>query len=222
MIKITSCVFSVVFFAFIYAIPANSSMVTFDAVPSSGNPIITILTTDGFTFTSGHFHTVDSPTIANFGGSVANGTIFIGEEAGSLGLPITMANSLGNPFSLVGFDGAEAFLNSTAAAAVGYSNASNIVLNGVLFGGGTLSATFALDGIKDGLGGVNDFQSFLLPAWTNLSSVTFSGLTDAGGHGGFALDNIDVNTSPVPIPATLLLFGSGLLGLTWFRKKLKK
>jgi hypothetical protein len=220
MIKVTSCVFSIVFFAFIYAIPANSAMITFDAVPSSGNPIITTLTTDGFTFTSGHFHTIDSPMIASFGGCVANGTIYISEEAGDLGLSITMANSLGNPFSLAGFDGAEQFVNSTTAAAGGYPNASTIVLNGVMFGGGTLTATFALDGIKDGPAGVNDFQNFLLPAWTNLASVTFSGLTAAGGPGGIALDNI--NTSPVPIPATLLIFGSGLLGLVRFGKKLKK
>jgi hypothetical protein len=205
-----------------FVLPVNAVVITFNSVPSSGpgNPIITTLTTDGFKFTSGHFHAMydTSSWTVSFGGAVDNGTIYIAEEAADLGKPITMVNRLGKPFYLTGFDGAEMFLNSEAAATYRYPNASAIILSGVLFGGGTLGATFALDGIKDGPGGVNDFQSFLLPsAWTNLASVTFYGLTDAGGFGAISLDNIDV--APVPEPTTMLLLGSGLIGLAGYGRK---
>jgi hypothetical protein len=197
---------------------AQATTVTFDSVPSVGNPILTSLTTQGFTFTSGHFHTIDSPTLASFGGDVANGTIYIAEEAGSLGLPITMADAGGQPFILSSFDGAEMFLNSAAAAAGGYPNANQINVVGSLWGGGTVNTMFPLDGIADGVGGAADFQTFVLPAsFTNLTSVVFSGALVTGLPGGISLDNI--NTGVIPAPGALLLGGIGAGLVHWLRRR---
>ena len=193
----------------------QATMITFDAVPSSGNPIITSLTTEGFTFTSGHFHTINDPTNA----LVDNGTIYINEEAGSAGLPITMATTSGLPFDLFSFDGAEVFLDAAAAEASGYPNADFITVTGNLYGGGTTANYgFILDGTADGLGGADDFQSFTLAGvFRNLSSVTFSGIRINTTPGGISLDNI--NAEVVPVPGAVLL---GILGLSVAGIKLRK
>lgn len=206
---------SILLLPLLYTLPAHALVITFNTVPSVGNPVVTVLTTDGYTFTSGHFHTVDSPGICVFGGCVDNGTIYISEEAGSLGLPITMARSDGTPFTLNGIDGAEVFIDSAAAIAGGFPNAFTLDLEGSLSGGGTLSISFALDGLKDGAGGIPDFQTFLLPpTWTGLASVTFSGTFLPGTAGGISLDNMVVDeVVPVSEPSSLLLLGFGLFGL---------
>lgn len=196
----------------------QAGVVTFNGVSSSGNPTLTTLTTEGFTFTSRHFHTVDSPGITLFGGSADNGTIYIGEEAGGLGLPITMATEGGQPFSLTSFDGTELFVNAAAAAVGGFPNAGYINVLGNLSGGGTVNAQFTLDGIIDGAGGAADFQTFVLPGtFVNLASVTFSGAQVTGAPGAIALDNI--NTGVIPAPGALLLGGIGAGLVTWFRRR---
>jgi len=178
---------------------ASASVITFDSLSAVGNPGLTSLTTQGMTFTSDHFHEVGSPEICAFGGCVNDGSNYIAEEAGILGFPIVMTADSGSSFSLSGFDGAELFLNSMQAATgmpffpSAFPNANRISVLGMLSAGGTVSAVFSLDGLKDGIGigGQPDFQSFSLTGFTGLDSVTFSGLTPAGGPGAFALDNIN-------------------------------
>jgi hypothetical protein len=49
-------------------------------------------------------------------------------------------------------------------------------------------------------------------------NITVAGT--GGGSYGHGLYGVHVGT--VPIPPTVLMFGAGLIGLPWFRKKLKK
>lgn len=181
---------------------ARAQTITFDSVPSAGNPEITTLTTQGFLFTSGHFHVIGD----SFATLVGNGTVFIAEEAGALGLPITMARVSGAPFSLLSFEGAEDFV----APQINYPIADFIDVLGTRAGGETVSASFALDGLRDGVGGIPDFQNFALPdTFLNVSSVVFSGRRANGGAGAIALDNIRVgsavNVGIIPEPSSALI-----------------
>jgi|RhiMethySRZTD1v2_1073278.scaffolds.fasta_scaffold1546049_1 hypothetical protein len=185
--------------SFTFAVSAQAATITFDAVPSSGNPILTHLSTDGFDFDGLHFHTVD--TFA--GGLVSNGTIYLASESESdLGRPITMTRAGGGTFTLNRFDGAETFYLSPTWF--------SILVTGVQSGGGVLSTLLTLDGIADGGGGVADFQTFALN-WTDLVSVTFDGRLATGARGGFTVDNIVVDSATaVPEPASLTLLGTGI------------
>lgn len=189
-------------------ISSRATTITFNSVVSSGNPVKTTLSTDGFTFSSGWFHTVDNPALGSFGGLVSSGSIFITEEAGALGQPITMVANGGGAFSLSSLFGSKVFVNSSAAAAGGFPNADVLNILGNLSGGGTVSATFTLG---------SSFQQFFLPAtFTGLSSVIFSGSLAAGGAGGISLDTIVANSTSVPdngstgLWLTLTMVGLGL------------
>ena len=46
-------------------------------------------------------------------------------------------------------------------------------------------------------------------------------LSDLGGWSGI-VQSVTYNASPVPVPATLLLFGPGLVGLAAIRRRFKK
>ena len=178
------------------------------------NAIQTSVTTDGYTVTSGHFHTIDSPGTTSFGGAVNNGTIYIAEEAGSLGLPMTLVQALGGQFSLTSIDGAKLFNDNAGAASGGFPNADTLNILGNVNGGGTVSASFSL---------ANAFQTFLLPgSFANLDSVIFSGSLLTGGTGGIALDNVVVNGSSSRTPdagSTLALLSGAMMGLRLLRKK---
>jgi hypothetical protein len=171
----------------------------FDDVPSSGNPILTSLTSQGFRFTSTHFHTVDQPGLFPFGGSVSNGTTFIGEEDGSIGGPITVQRADGGPFRILSFDAGEFFVDRVAAAAGGFPNADGVRMSASVTGIGVVETTFFLDGIADGDGGVADFQTFSPQSiFFSLQHATFTGLRTTGSPGGFSMDNFVILLIPEP------------------------
>lgn len=84
---------------------------------------------------------------------------------------------------------------------------------GSLSGGGTVSQSFIPDGNKTTLE-----LFFLGSGFTNLTSINW--LHPGVVAGSFNIDNI--NTTPVPLPAALILFGTGLAGLVGTRIRRKR
>ena len=67
--------------------------------------------------------------------------------------------------------------------------------------------SFFLDGIRDGLGGTNDYEHFVLPpTFVNLRSVVFNGWLPGGIAGGLAFDNLAYQLdSQQPVPACVYI-----------------
>ncbi len=133
----------------------------------------------------------------------------------------TMSRIDGNPFELLSFDLGEDF--SYGVAFDRYPRFLTVIGN--LSGGGFVSQVVILDGLFDGPGGIADFQKVTLTGFSNLQSVYFYGnggsyVSTTSNSNAFALDNLVV-VNPVPVPAALLLFGSGLAGLIGSRVRRK-
>lgn len=109
------------------------------------------------------------------------------------GNTITLTRLSGPPFSLTSLLG--------GPSSIAQGNPVSLMIVGNVFGGGTLNADFP---------NLTTATSLNLN-WTNLSSVAITSTLDAG------IDN--VNFTPVPEPASLMLVGAGLLvGSGWRRR----
>ena len=130
--------------------------------------------------------------------------------AGSAGLHERIGNGLltlsrtdGNPFTLTS-------INLSVLSPVGTSPA--VVFTGVLAGGGTVTQTFTPT--------VFGFQTFVFSSvFTNLLSVSWhQGCCETSAH---QFDNIVVSSS-VPEPTTMILLGTGLVGVAARARKRQK
>lgn len=188
------------------SLSAGAILIDFEDVATvEDNPIVFSTNSRGFNFSSAHHHVINNPPAGGPAGLASNGTQYIAEEGGNTGAPITMTRAGGGTFSLASFDAAEVFVVAPSP----FPNATILDVLGNLSGGGIVSISFVLDGIIDGVGGLVDFQSFLLPAsFTNLVSVVFSGSILGGStNAGISLDNLNA------IGAAALLPEPGTLGL---------
>lgn len=189
---------------------ANASVVTFDDLPVSGNAIDTFVSSGGVDFNGGHFHIIDTPDPR----VVDNGTQFLAAEAANgLGKAVTMTQVGGGLFSLDGLDVAEVWRSGESL-----NDFFQVSLTGNQFGGGVLSMLVTLDGIADGPGGANDFQTVALGGWTNLMSVTITGINASGAFGDYSIDNLLVNVIPEPGTYALMLAGLGFVGFAARRR----
>jgi hypothetical protein len=65
-------------------------------------------------------------------------------------------------------------------------------------------------------------DEFVLHTVTGFDNIDKLVITSDGNGRWFAMDNFEYTSTPVPEPATMLLLGSGLLGIWGFRRKFRK
>ena len=165
--------------------------ITFDDVISVGNPLVTMLDTHGNRFT-GSFRTIDAPGAA----LASNGSaVYLGQEASGPGITVTRAD--GGPFILYEFAAAGLHV----LPATGLPNAQQVKVVGLRIGGDHLSMTYELSTLPS-------FVHFLVPStWTDLQTVTFTGLLFTATPGALGLDDLGVGEGPTSVaePGTLAL-----------------
>jgi len=184
---------------------AHAATIVFDDIPNTVNAIQTFVTSTGYDFNGGHFHIIDSP--GPFARN-ASTSYLAAEKANNLGQPVTMTQIGGGTFTLNQVDVAELWLPGDPLNDFFYVY---ITANRLI--GGPLSMLVTLDGIRDGAGGVADFQLVTFIGWTGLTDVTFTGRNAAGAFGDYSIDNIVVDSEAVPEPASLTLLVLGSLSL---------
>ncbi|OQW39076.1 MAG: hypothetical protein A4S08_08380 [Proteobacteria bacterium SG_bin4] len=189
--------------SFVLSGMTHAATITFDDIAPTSNAIQTAVTSDGFNFAGDHFHIIDTFDSR----LVSSGSNYLSaEDAADLGKSVTMTHAGGSLFNLIGLDVGELWLPGESL-----NDFSDVLLTGNQFGGGVLSTTIRLDGIRDGVGGLNDFQSVAI-GWTNLVSVTITGVDSSGGFGDYSIDSISVSLVPEPETYALLLAGLGVVG----------
>jgi hypothetical protein len=185
--------------------PASAAVIDFeDLVVPLGFNTNADVTSGGFRFdtTLNHSHLYVGGDAGNV--ITENGTNFYATDDFVGDNTLTMSRVDGGTFAISRVDFAE-FLQPDRVS-------STVRVTGNLFGGGTVQKSVTLDQTRDGLGGVNDFQTETFTAsWQNLTSVVFKGFGSQTGEDYFAIDNI--NTNPVPEPASMLLLIAAAGGL---------
>lgn len=194
--------------------------IVFDDVVGPGNPAVTGVQVGPWLFAAQQFHTV-SLSDAGILGFANNGTPYIDSVGGAIDFPITLERADGQPFSLLGFDAAEGFLDDIAAAEAGYVSATSIEVEAMLASGFTVTLTYDLDGERDGPNGVDDFEAFATAGdLGDVTSLTFTGLNGARRDAAFALDNVVVAAIvPEPASATLLFAALGAITMLAARRR---
>jgi hypothetical protein len=177
-----------------------SGCITFDTVPGAGNPSLSDLETEGFSFRAGlgHFRVIGQPTLCSFGGCVDNGTVYIARDPEGGSNPSTSIgmSSTALFFAVLkelSFDCSPLFLDDAAAAAGGSPNAEVIEVRVISICGPLCDRTTQHTISNDGFRRI----VYTLPPDTfGVLGVSFIGKTASGAPGAFALDNILIITAP--------------------------
>lgn len=182
---------------FVWNAHAVAATITFDSIPASWNGTIASVTDAGFTVASQHSFWISDGASFCSPQCPENGTHYLITQAEFGDGPLIVSATNGSTFGLTSFQYAETW--------VGVSYSPHVYVVGHLASGGTIAASFLLDGINDGSGPLIDFQTAILPTgFQNLTSVDFT----ADYTYQMSLDNLAV--TPIPVPASLMLLISGI------------
>jgi hypothetical protein len=109
---------------------------------------------------------------------------------------LVITHDAGAPFDLISFDLGEQNTDE-------YTPDPHVWVEGTKQSGGTVGVDFTADGLFDGVGGIEDFETFFLgDEFSDLASVWITDLSSEN----FFLDNISI----VPEPGTAALLMTGL------------
>ena len=177
---------------------ASATIITFEESPKVAGatpPDETDVISNGFLFDAltDHSHLVN-----NYMGGDSGSTFFGADDFVGLNT-VTMTTVGGGSFDIFNLDLGNWFTGQES---------TSLRLTGFYSGGGSISTDI----------GLGTFSTYNLFGWVNLSSVVFDSIAGAEKE-YWGVDNINVGNS-VPEPASLTLFGLGLLGMSFFRRRL--
>lgn len=204
--------------------PAFAAIVNFETVP-------TIATGPSLFRNAGPAQTINVPGVATFSGGVV------------LGFPTNFpASPFSTPPNVYGtadpafIPGADPSLNSSLSVSIAPTFKTTTV-EGLLFNGFSQPVSYTIDAysgstLVDSVHFANlqsnfdsGFSVFRLDSGgPSISSVVFNpDKTSTGGRWDYVIDTIAIgepieNVSPVPIPASAVLFATGLMGLAGMRR----
>ncbi|MCH8895261.1 MAG: PEP-CTERM sorting domain-containing protein [Proteobacteria bacterium] len=203
MCKVNTKKLSLAMLCMFFASASQATIIDFESVTTDEFTVTIVAEGYDWVFSAGGWFIGPHDT-AFCADCTSNGTSNLVAAGGLTNANVIMTRSGGAAFDIFSLDAATA--NSTEVG-------NELLIEGIFSGGGTISATFGIDGT---------FDFYALTGFVDLVSVTFSSvLLGSYNFGGFSIDNLNDSPTTVPEPGTLALLGIGLFGMGWARRRKK-